>query len=179
MESIGRRPANDWFKVYAKRRIVWKEDLSLGHQSLHGLDVFTLCFIVQDVSNIASEDLLATRTSVNADHSDANGPRCIANCHLQVRVIRSEIVARQKVTRNVNQAVENVFRYVPLLERPEERLDVRHSLHVGCAGEFSLDRSLPLLGTTVQFISPGPEYHLQILQDDVTIQISITLAEVL
>lgn len=51
------------------------------------LDVFTLCFVVQDVSHVACKDFLTAGTSVNTDHSDTDRPRRVADCHLQICII--------------------------------------------------------------------------------------------
>jgi len=51
------------------------------------LNVFSLCFVIQNVCNITSKDLLSASTCMYTNHRHSNWPRCIADCHFKVRIV--------------------------------------------------------------------------------------------
>lgn len=60
----------------------------MDFQSQRYLNVFPLSFIIENVGDVLGENLFTTRSSVDANHSDTNGPRRVPNSHLEIGIVR-------------------------------------------------------------------------------------------
>ena len=64
------------------------------------LDVLALDLVVEDMCDVLVRNLLSSSSSVNSHHGDADRPGSVADCHLQVRVVRAQVVTVEQVLYN-------------------------------------------------------------------------------
>ena len=75
-----------------------EEFLALSHQSFKRLNIFSLGFIIQHVSDVLWKDFFSSGTSVDTNHSYSDWPWSIAYCHLKICIWCFDIIPRQKVS---------------------------------------------------------------------------------
>ena len=71
--------------------------LTHGHQSLISLQVLSLTFVIENVSDLTSVNPGTPATLMDADHSDAHRPGAVADAEGQVLVICLHVLAHQTV----------------------------------------------------------------------------------
>lgn len=71
------------------------QDLSLVVPQFSHLNIFSLCFIVENVGHVLREDLFSARTGVDAHHGHPNGPGGVSDGHLEICVICLDIFSLQ------------------------------------------------------------------------------------
>lgn len=59
----------------------------LAFQSCCYLNIFPLSFIVENVGYVLGENLLTTRSSVDADHGYPDRPGSVSDSHLKVGIV--------------------------------------------------------------------------------------------
>lgn len=154
--------------------ICWEMLLADGHESLQSLDVFPLCFVVQDVSYVFGEDLFSAGTSVDTHHGDADGPRGVSDRHLKIRIVGFDVFSFQHKLDDVCDGLFDVSWDTLLTQFPEERFEVGLGLGVGGAGQFALDTALHVFLSAVQVFGPNAQKESQKLVDDVLVSMIVS-----
>lgn len=88
----------------------WEVFLANGHEPFQALDVFPLSFVVQDMSHVFWENFLSTSSGMDANHSNTNRPRSIANSHLEVSIVGLDIFSLQHKLDNISYRFLDVCR---------------------------------------------------------------------
>lgn len=78
--------------LYTLRGISWEDSLADSKHPFDTLEIFPLCLIIKDMSNLTCEDTRSATTLVNAHHGHSHGPWCVTNSKFNVLIMSPNVL---------------------------------------------------------------------------------------